>query len=98
MNITIPKDKLQHVALGAIYVAAGFAHSYVADKYGWGAAAAFDAALGGVAYEVNQRVRGEGEVSVADALASALPGAAVWGIAAVPGVASLVTLVQGFVA
>lgn len=91
-------DKQKHIGLGLIYVAAGLAHSYVSTKWGWGAAAAFDAALGGVLYEVNQKIRGEGTPDPWDALASAAPGAAVWGISAVPGAAWLGSMVQGWLA
>lgn len=80
MAMTIPRDKLMHLAFGAGTVVGTVALLFLARQYGAGPAMAFASTVVGVGYELVQRLRKEGEPSVADALATAAPGWLAWGV------------------
>ena len=81
--MTIPRDKIMHAAAGVITLLAGAAVLAVFEFAGPGAAAALATTLVGVGYELQQRLRGDGEPSWADAAVTAAPGWFVWGVLAV---------------
>lgn len=74
----IPEDKLKHLTLAALMLAYSCIVVWLYQDYGAGPAAAFSTTGGGIAYEVQQRVRREGCFSWMDALATAVPGWVVW--------------------
>lgn len=78
----IPRDKLLHLALGAIAVVCALAGLWVLDTWGVGALLAYTSTAVGVLYEGQQWVRKEGQVELADAAATALPGWVAWAIVA----------------
>ena len=78
------KDKLLHLAMGAAVIVAVLAVLAIA-KHNIGFALAVATTLTGVAYEAQQKFRGEGEVSVLDAAATAAPGFLAWGALALFG-------------
>jgi len=69
----IPKDKLQHLAMGVGATAALAAIHYL--PVGW--AVAIGGVVFGVFYEYQQWYRKEGQPDVWDAVATALPGVVV---------------------
>lgn len=68
------KDKVEHVALGILSLVLATIGLHVYSNYGLGWASAYITTTIGVLYELQQKYRKEGEVSVADAVATALPG------------------------
>ncbi|HOX89921.1 MAG TPA: hypothetical protein PLN55_09945 [Burkholderiaceae bacterium] len=77
----IPRDKLLHLAAGAATVVAVLAVLAIA-KHDIGFALATAGTLVGLAYEWQQKFRGEGEFSLLDAAATAAPGFVAWGLLA----------------
>jgi hypothetical protein len=73
-------DKWIHLALGVIVCIAACAGSYIYATWGLGPLLAFTSTTIGIAYEVQQKIRGEGQVEALDALATALPGWVAWAI------------------
>lgn len=72
----IPRDKLLHVALGVLWLA------LIAPAF-WlplGPSLAYATTLYACMYELSQWYRKDGQPEVLDALATALPGWAAWGI------------------
>lgn len=79
----MPRDKVLHLALGVIAVACAFVGLWVLDTWGVGALLAYTSTTVGVLYEAQQKFRGEGQVELADAAATALPGWVAWIIVSV---------------
>lgn len=75
---TIQRDKMLHFGLGCLSVAAAVLVAVV-WKYSPGFAMALAAAAMGAGYEWQQKFRGEGEISIADAAFTAAPGLLAWG-------------------
>lgn len=73
-------DKVQHVAKGALYVVAYAFLSWLETKIGLQLAALAACALGAGAYELNQKIRGQGVPSVEDWAADMIGGAAAAGV------------------
>ena len=78
----IQRDKVLHLALGAIAVVCALAGLWVLDTWGVGALLAYTSTAVGVLYEAQQKFRGEGQVELLDAAATALPGWVAWAIVA----------------
>lgn len=76
----IPRDKLLHIGLGIIWLAAAFASFWVLKVFGIGAFLAYQTTTYALLYEVNQAVRNEGHPEFLDAVATASPGWAAWWI------------------
>lgn len=76
----IPRDKVLHVGLGVLAVLCAYVALWVHAAFGLGACMAFTTTAVGVLYEVQQRVRGEGQVEVLDAAATAAPGWVLWAV------------------
>jgi hypothetical protein len=76
----MPQDKLLHLALGIIACFAACAGAYIYTAWGLGPLLAFTSTTVGITYEVQQKIRGEGQVEALDALATALPGWVAWAI------------------
>lgn len=74
----MPRDKLLHIVLGAIAVACATLGLWVLDAWGIGALLAYTSTTVGVLYEAQQKFRGEGQVELLDAAATALPGWVAW--------------------
>ncbi len=70
----IPRDKLLHFALGVIACLAACVGAYIYGAVGLGALLAYTSTTVGIAYEMQQKIRGEGQVEALDAFATALPG------------------------
>ena len=75
----IPKDKLLHIAMGVGAVVVTLAVIELA-RHNLGAALAVMTTAFGVFYEAQQWWRKEGTVDPWDALATAAPGFAAWGL------------------
>jgi hypothetical protein len=74
----MPRDKILHLGLGLIAVACAVVGLMVLDAWGVGAMLAYTTTTVGVLYEAQQKFRGEGQVELLDALATALPGWVAW--------------------
>lgn len=70
----LPIDKVQHLGMGLATIVAVLLINYVYQHYGWGPALALSTTLMGLGYEAQQWYRKEGEPSLKDAAATALPG------------------------
>lgn len=73
-DMTIPRDKAMHVAMGAATAIGVLALLFVAARFGPPAAMIAGAVAVGCAYEGVQKLRGEGVVEFADVLATAAGG------------------------
>ena len=78
--MTIPRDKLLHIALGVLAILCAYVALWVNSLFGLGACMAYTTTCVGVLYEVQQHYRGEGEPDLLDALATAAPGFVVWAL------------------
>ena len=67
-------DKLLHFALGVIACLAACVGAYIYGTVGLGALLAYTSTTVGIAYEMQQKIRGEGQVDAFDAFATAIPG------------------------
>ena len=76
----LPKDKLTHIALGVLAIGCALLALAIFQRFGLGACMAFTTTAVGVLYEVQQKVRGEGQVEVLDAVATAAPGWVLWAV------------------
>ena len=76
----IPKDKVLHLALGALSVGCAVGALTVYALFGPGPCLAYTSTTVGVLYEVQQHYRGEGEPDLLDALATAAPGWVAWAL------------------
>lgn len=74
----MPKDTWSHFCAGILALVSLGVIVQTMNEHGVGPAAALTTSLLGVAYEVLQRVRGEGVPSLRDAAATAAPGWLVW--------------------
>lgn len=72
--MTIPRDKILHLALGLIALLAAMTAIWLHSIAGLGPTLAYVTTVVGVGYEVQQRICGEGQVEALDALATAAPG------------------------
>lgn len=70
----LPKDKLLHAAFGALTAVAVVPLLYITVRFGAAVAMVIAAVMMGVGYELQQKLRGDGEPSWADALATAVGG------------------------
>ena len=77
--MTIPRDKLQHLVMGAGAVGATLIALWIAP-WSVGAACAFMSTLFAVFYEAQQWYRREGQPDIIDALATAAPGLVPWAV------------------
>lgn len=77
---TLPRDKLLHIALGALWLAIAAVVAYIQHAFGVGPALAASTTAYAVMYEVSQWYRREGQPEVLDALATALPGWMAWAV------------------
>lgn len=77
----LPRDKVLRAAMGAATVVGVLAVLAIA-KHDIGFALAVATTLVGLAYEWQRKFRGEGEVSVLGAAATAVPGFLAWGVLA----------------
>jgi hypothetical protein len=73
-------DKWLHIALGIVWLAAAMTSYWVLMFFNVGAFLAYHTTVYALLYEVNQGIRGDGQVDIWDAVATALPGWAVWGL------------------
>ena len=78
--MTIPRDKILHIALGLIALLAAMTAIWLHSIAGLGATLAYVTTVVGVGYEVQQRIRGEGQVEALDAVCTAAPGWVAWAI------------------
>ena len=78
--MNIPRDKILHLALGLIALLAAMTAIWLHSIAGLGPTLAYATTVVGVGYEVQQRIRGEGQVEALDALATAAPGWIAWGV------------------
>lgn len=76
----IPRDKLLHLALGALAIACALLALLVYEHLGLGACLAYTTTAVGVLYEVQQWYRKEGQPDPWDAIATAAPGFVAWAI------------------
>lgn len=77
----IPRDKVMHVIMGVGAVAITLLAVWLA-QWQLGAALALVSTAFGMFYEAQQWYRKEGQVDVWDAIATAAPGWAAWGVLA----------------
>lgn len=82
------RDKLLHVLLGLLALACALLALWIYERFGLGPTMAYTATAVGVLYEVQQKVRGEGQVEVLDAVYTAAPGWLAWAVLSIlpPGV------------
>ena len=76
----IPKDKLQHFALGVLSIACAVVALAINKVWGFGPTLAYTTTAVGVLYEFQQWYRHEGQPDPLDAAATALPGWLAWGV------------------
>jgi len=74
----IPRDKLLHLILGLLAAAVGYGCLIIHSTLGLGAMLAFCTTVVGIGYELQQRIRREGQPDAIDALATAAPGWLAW--------------------
>ena len=80
MTMNIPRDKLLHIALGVLAIVCALAALMIHAFFGLGPTLAYTTTAVGVGYEVQQRIRGEGQVEALDAVCTAAPGWLAWAI------------------
>lgn len=79
--MTIPRDKLLPVALGLLAGGCALVGVLVLSHRGFGALLAYTTTTAtGIVYEAQQWYRKEGAVELLDAVATAMPGWAAWGV------------------
>ena len=78
--MTIPRDKLLHLALGVLWLCATAVNLLVFTLFGLGPALAYGTTVYAILYELNQWYRKEGQPDPLDALATALPGWVAWAL------------------
>lgn len=76
----LPKDKLLHIALGVLSICCAILALAIYGDFGLGPTLAYTTTVVGVLYEVQQWYRKEGQPDIYDALATAAPGWAAWGV------------------
>lgn len=76
----MPRDKLLHLTLGLIALLAAMTALWLHSVTGLGPMLAYVTTIVGVGYEVQQRIRGEGQVEALDAVCTAAPGWVAWGV------------------
>ena len=76
----MPADKWLHLGLGCVWLAAAASSYFVLQLAGPGAFLAYHTTVFALLYEANQAIRGEGQPDLLDAVATAAPGWAVWGV------------------
>ena len=76
----MPRDKLLHLILGCLAAAVGYGCIVVHSVFGLGAMLAYVTTVVGIGYELQQRIRKEGQPDALDALATAAPGWLAWGV------------------
>jgi hypothetical protein len=74
----MPRDKLLHLILGCLAAAVAYLGLIVHATLGLGAMLAYVTTITGVGYELQQRIRKEGQSDALDALATAAPGWLAW--------------------
>lgn len=90
--VKIPSDKLLHVGLGVLWLLNCYVAYLVLTWFGLGPMLAYGTTSYAILYEVNQKIRKEGQPDVWDAVATSLPGWVAWGLIA------LFPAVKGFLA
>lgn len=78
--MNIPRDKLLHIALGVLSIVCALLALWISQRFGLGPTLAYTTTAVGVLYEVQQAYRKEGQPDPWDALATAAPGWAAWGV------------------
>ena len=76
----LARDKLLHIALGVLALACALLAQAIFQRFGLGPTLAYTTLAVGVLYEVQQWYRREGQVEVLDAIYTAAPGFAAWGL------------------
>ena len=76
----IPRNKILHLVMGVLAIACALAALMIHAFFGLGPTLAYTTTAVGVLYEVQQWYRGEGQVDVWDAVATAAPGFVAWGL------------------
>lgn len=76
----IPRDKLEHIALGVLSIGCALLALTIFKHIGLGACLAYTTTAVGVLYEAQQWYRREGYPSVLDAVATAAPGWLAWAV------------------
>lgn len=74
----MPRDKALHLALGCLAAAVAYVALIVYATLGLGAMLAYTTTVVGIGYELQQRIRREGQPDALDALATAAPGWLAW--------------------
>jgi len=74
----MPRDKILHIVLGCLAAAVSYVALIVHATLGPGAMLAFVTTVVGIGYELQQRIRREGQPDALDALATAAPGWLAW--------------------
>lgn len=74
----IAKDKLQHIALGVIWLGVTLVGLWLYSSLGLGIACAWGTTAYAVLYEINQWYRKEGQPDLLDAICTAAPGFVFW--------------------
>ena len=77
--MNIPRDKILHLIMGVLAVAVTYAAVWI-GQHNLGLALAFVSTMFGAFYEFQQWYRGEGQVEIWDAVATAAPGFVAWGL------------------
>lgn len=75
----IPRDKILHIIMGVLAVAVTYVAVWI-GQYNLGLSLAFVSTMFGAFYEWQQWYRGEGQVDIWDAVATAAPGFVAWGL------------------
>ena len=74
----LAKDKIQHIALGVVWLAVCAIGTWVLRDFGLGAALAYGTTTYAAMYEFNQWYRKDGQPEVLDAICTAAPGFVAW--------------------
>lgn len=82
----IARDKILHLIMGIATVGTVLLLMLVNSHFGLGPTLALATTIMGVGYEAQQRYRGEGQVEWQDAVATAVPGWAAWGVIVAMGI------------
>ena len=77
--MNIPRDKILHLIMGVLAVAVTYAAVWI-GQHNLAFALAFVSTMFGAFYEWQQWYRGEGQVDIWDAVATAAPGFVAWGL------------------
>lgn len=74
----LARDKVLHIGLGFLWLSVSLVGFLIYHFYGLGPAAAYSTTSYAVLYEINQKIRKEGQPDFWDAAATSLPGWLAW--------------------